>query len=508
MPHTQVRSARCAALVGPYLSGKTTLLESLLYATGAVTRKGSVRDGNAVGDCSPEAKERGMSTEVSLAQFDYLDEHWFVLDCPGSVELAHETRAALMACDVAVVVAEPSPDKAVLLSPVFKFLDDHDIPHILFVNRIDTLGDARVSDVIQAFQAVSERKLVMRAMPFGEDGKVAGYVDLVSERAWKYIPGQASEMIALPDSARDPENEARQELLEAVADFDDALLEKLLEEVNPETQEVYEKLASELADDLIVPVFIGSAEHDNGIRRLLKALRHESPSVEETAGRKSLPDDAVVAQVFKTFNAAAAGKLSFARVWRGSVSDGMTLGGERISGLYRMMGYDQKKVSSAEAGDVVALGRLNTAATGDVLTDAANHGKTEEWPEVSPPVYGLALTAENRNDEVKLSAAIQKLMEEDPSLFFEAGGETGGMILRGQGDVHLQIAMARLRSKYNVAVTGKVPAIPYKETIRTSTDVHARFKRQSGGHGQFADDWFSFFVLFRVGPVSFSLFTA
>jgi elongation factor G len=487
MPHTQVRSARCAALVGPYLSGKTTLLESLLYATGTVSRKGNVRDGNAVGDSSSEAKDRGMSVEVNVAHFEYLGERWHILDCPGSVELAYETRAALMACDVAVVVAEPSPDKAVLLSPVFKFLDDNDIPHILFINRVDTLGDLRIGDVIQAFQAVSERKLVLRAMPFGEGDRIDGYVDLVSERAWKFTPGKPSELIAVPDTLREVENSARQEMLEAVADFDDALLEKLLEEVKPDSQEVYEKLASELAGDLIVPVFIGSAENDNGVRRLLKALRHEGPSVEETVKRKTLPAGAAVAQVFKTFNAPSAGKLSFARVWKGTVTDGMTLGDERVSGLYRMQGYEQKKLTSAEAGDVVALGRLNIAATGDALTDKSNAGKPDGWPPVPPAVFGLALSAENRNDEVKLSAAIQKLMEEDPSLKFETGGETGGMILWGQGDVHLQIAIGRLRSKYNVAVGGKAPPVPYKETIRKSTDVHARFKRQSGGHGQFAD---------------------
>jgi len=487
MPHSQVPSARCAALVGPYLSGKTTLLESLLFATGAITRKGSVRDGNAVGDGSAEAKERLMSVEVNLAHFDYLGERWHVLDCPGSVELALETRSALMACDVAVVVAEPSPDKAVLLAPVFKFLDDNDIPHLVFINRVDTLGDTRLADVIQAFQAVSNRKLVLREMPYREGDRVAGYVDLVSERAWKYIPGKASDLVALPDSVREIEAEARREMLEAVADFDDALLEKLLEETSPETSEVYDKLARELAATQIVPVFIGSAEFDHGVRRLLKALRHETPTVAETAAARLVPEGAVVAQVFKTFNAPSSGKLSFARVWRGTVTDGMTLGDERVSGLYHMQGREQRKIQSAEAGEVVALGRLTVAAAGDVLTDKANEGKTAGWPPAPAPVYGLALSAENRNDEVKLSAAIQKLMEEDPSLIFETGGETGGMVLRGQGDVHLQIAIGKLRTKYNVTVTGKPPRVPYKETIRKETDVHARFKRQSGGHGQFAD---------------------
>ncbi|WP_448203996.1 elongation factor G [Azospirillum sp. sgz302134] len=488
MPHTQIQTARCAALVGPYLSGKTSLLESLLSAAGATTRKGSVRDGNAVGDSSAEAKARQMSVEVNVASFDYLGERWNILDCPGSVELVCETQNALMAADVAVIVAEAAPEKAVLLAPLFKFLDENRIPHLLFINKVDALGDLRVRDVVQAYQAVSERKLVLREVPIREGGKIAGFVDLVSERAWHFNPHKPSELIQIPDSLKDREHEARQEMLEAVADYDDALLEKLLEDVAPETQEVYDRLAKELADDLIVPVFFGSAENDNGIRRLLKALRHEGPGVSVAAERVGVPADAAVAaQVVKTLNGSHAGKLSVVRVWRGTVSDGMTLGGERVSGVFRMMGHNQDKLSAASAGDVVALGRLEKAATGDLLTDKGNLGKPDLWPEVPSPVFGLALHAQNRNDEVKLTAAIQKLVEEDPALKLEQSTDTGELVLWGQGDIHLQIAMDRLRNKFNVSVKGVPPQVPYKETIRKGTSHHARYKRQTGGHGQFAD---------------------
>lgn len=489
MPHTQIATARCAALVGPYLSGKTTLLESLLWATGAVTRKGSVRDGNATGDSSPEAKARQMSVEVNVASFDYLGEHWSVLDCPGSVELAAETLACLSVCDVAVVVTEPAPEKAVLLAPLFKQLDDHGIPHILFINKVETLGAARVRDVVQAFQAVSTRKLVLREVPIRDGDKVTGLVDLVSERAWHFNPHKPSDLVAIPDAVKERESEARQEMLESVADFDDALLEKLLEDVRPDAQEVYDQLARELASDLIVPVFFGSAENDNGIRRLLKALRHETPPVSATAERLALPaNGAALVQAFKTLNGSQAGKLSLARVWRGSVADGMTLGGERVSGVYRLMGHAPTKVPGAEAGEVVALGRLDKTAAGDLLSDRGNLGTAPAWPERLSPVYGLALSAEHRNDEVKLSAALQKLAEEDTSLVFEQGGDGGAMVLWGQGDIHLQIAMDRLRNKYNVTVKGQPPQVPYRESIRKGIDQHhARFKRQTGGHGQFAD---------------------
>lgn len=492
MPHTNLTMPRCAALVGPYLSGKTTLLESLLYATGAVTRKGSIKDGNTVGDSASEARARQMSVEVNLATTEYLGERWHFIDCPGSVELSVETQNALMVADVAVIVCEPAPDKALTLAPLFKFLDDNAIPHILFVNKIDTLSDidVRVRDVMQAIQGVSSRPLVLREVPIRESESITGFVDLVSERAYHFNPHAPSDLVPVPDSIQPREREARQEMLEALADFDDSLLEKLLEEVAPDKEEVYGQLAKDLARDLIVPVFLGSAEGDNGIRRLLKVLRHETPDVARTAARLDLvpPEGAgVVAQVFKTYLAPHAGKLSFARVWHGTLADGMTLGGERVSGVYHMMGHEQRKLPQAGAGDVVALGRLDRIATGDVLTDKGPPSRSPLWPAVLPPVFALAIHAENRNDEVKLTGAIQKLTEEDPALRLEQSTDTGELVLWGQGDIHLQIALDRLRTKYNVPVKGQPPQVPYKESIRKGTAHHARFKRQSGGHGQFAD---------------------
>ncbi len=490
MPHTK-SAPRCAALVGPYLSGKTTLLESLLFAAGAVSRKGSVRDGNTVGDSAPEAKARQMSVEVGLATAEYLGERWAFLDCPGSVELAHETRAALMVADVAVVVVEPIPEKALPLVPLFKFLDDNGIPHILFINKIDMLAggeEARISEVMQAFQGVSSRPLVLRQVPIRDGETVTGHVDLVSERAWHYNPHAPSSLIPVPDTVVEREQSARQELLEALADFDDSLLEQLLEDVAPDKEQIYRLLTKDLASDLIVPVLVGSAEGDNGVRRLLKLLRHEGPDVAVAAARLGIePEGMGVAQIFKNYLAAHAGKLGFARVWHGTITDGQTLGGERLSGLYRMQGTEQQKLTEAVAGDVVALGRLDKAASGDILSDKNGQKRSSLWPELPAPVFGLAISAENRNDEVKLPGAIQKLSEEDPSLCLDLNTDTSELVLWGQGDIHLQIAVDRLRGRYNIPVKTRPPQVPYKETIRKSTAHHARHKRQSGGHGQFAD---------------------
>ena len=189
---------RCAALIGPYLSGKTSLLEALLFAAGTTSRHGSVRDGNSVGDHTPEARARQMSTELNVAATSFLGDPWTILDCPGSVELSYEAQGALLASDVAVVVVEPEVERALTISPLLRFLDQHKIPHMIFINKMDT-ANARVRDVLAALQSVSQRPLVLRQVPLrGAESEVTGYVDLVSERAYRYRPGQASDLIPLP----------------------------------------------------------------------------------------------------------------------------------------------------------------------------------------------------------------------------------------------------------------------------------------------------------------------
>ncbi|MGH7076334.1 MAG: elongation factor G [Stellaceae bacterium] len=477
---------RAVALVGPYLSGKTTLLEALLYASGTTHRRGTIKEGNTVGDHSPEARARQMSTEINVAAASYLGDPWTILDCPGSVELAFEAQSALLAVDVAIVVCEPVIDKALTLSPLLKFLDDHQIPHMLFVNRLDT-AEARVSEVLAALQAVSARPLVLRQVPIpGKEGATDGYVDLVSERAYRYNPGQASDLIKIPDGVLPDEQAIRAGLVEKLADFDDKLLEQLLEDMQPSKDEIYSHLTRDLRGDLIVPVFLGSALADHGVRRLWKALRHETPNIAETAARLGIAQGAeVVAQVVKTYYPPHTGKLSVARVWSGEIHDGMTLSGVRVGGVLRMTGANSEKLSAAGPGDVVALARMEGIATGAVLAS----GEPPALPgvELPKPVYGLTITAEKRADDVKLTPAIAKLVEEDPTLHLEQNAELQEMVLWGQGDIHLQIALDRLRTKYNIVAAGRRPQLPYKETVKRGAAQHARFKRQSGGHGQFAD---------------------
>ncbi len=478
---------RCAALIGPYLSGKTTLLEALLFAAGSTGRRGSVRDGNSVGDHAPEARARQMSTELNVAGTSFLGDPWTILDCPGSVELIYEAQGALLASDVAIVVVEPEVERALTISSLLRFLDQHKIPHMVFINKMDN-ANARVRDVLAALQSVSSRPLVLRQVPLrGGEAEITGYVDLVSERAYRYRPGQASDLIPLPDDFWDAERATRTGLLEKLADFDDALLEQLLEEVEPPKEEIYRHLTQTLKGAQVVPVFLGSGLADYGVRRLWKALRHETPLPQETAARLEIAAEGEpLAQVIKTYHLPHTGKLSLARVWRGTITEGMVLNGTRVAGLLRVTGGQHEKLAAAQAGEVVGLTRMEDVATGVVLTPS---GKAEPLPrpERPQPVFGLAIVSEKRADDVKLTGAIGKLVDEDPTLELDQNADTQEMVLWGQGDIHLQIAMDRLRNRHNLAVNGRPAAVPYKETIRHGTQQHSRFKRQSGGHGQFAD---------------------
>jgi elongation factor G len=476
---------RVAALVGPYLSGKTALLESILAACGTINRKGNAKEGYAVGDGSPESKARDMGTELSVASAEYIGEKWSFIDCPGSIELVQETFNALMVADCAVIVCEPELDKALTISPLLKFLDDHQIPHIIFINKMDH-ASVGVKATLEALQEVSDRPLVLREIPLRDGDDVSGHVDLVSERAFHWQEGKASDLMQLPESAESREADARTEMLETLADFDDKLLEELLEDVAPSTDEIYENLTRDFQEDSIVPVFFGSAEHDNGVTRLLKALRHEAPEQAHTAARLGLDSGTTTAQIFKTLYAGHAGKLSFARIFSGSVKDGEDMGGERVSGVYGILGQKQNKQTVAEAGEVVALGRLDNAMTGVSMTE--NDSKIADfWPESLTPLFSMAIHAENRSDEVKLSSVLSKLVEEDPSLAVEQSQESGELLLWGQGEMHLLIAIDRMRNRFNMEVTSGKPEVPYKETIQKPISQHARHKKQSGGHGQFGD---------------------
>jgi elongation factor G len=476
---------RTIALVGPGGGGKTSLAEALLFAAGAVDRQGSVDAGTSVGDASAEARSRGGSTELNLMRFDFLGDRFALLDSPGSVGFVADGALALAAADLAVVVIDPDADRAILAEPALRQLEALGVPHLIFVNKIDQARGG-IRALLEALQPMSSSPLVARQIPIREGEKVTGFVDLALERAFHYRPGKPSEQIDIPADLAEREAQDRFHMLEQLADHDDALLEQLLMDETPDRATIFADIARETRENLVVPVLFGSALNGFGVRRLMKALRHDAPAPDAAAQR--LGAKSGCAFVFKVSHGGSMGRLALARVFGGSLSEGAELkaaNGDtvRVGTLFALQGEKTVKLNKAEAGDVVAIAKAEGVNAGEWL---GGQGKA---PGLALPAsnYALAITTKDRKDDVRLSTALHKLVEEDPSLDWEQDEALHETRLRGISDEHLKVTLARLKRRYGVAVDSRAPAIGYKESIRKPVTQRGRHKKQSGGHGQFGD---------------------
>jgi len=484
------KGPRCVALVGPFQSGKTTLLEAILARTGAVQRQGTVEAGTTVGDASKEARDHKMSVEVTVATTDFMGDSYTFLDCPGSVEFVQDMRAVLPAVDAAVVVCEADERKVSQLQLILRELEERKIPRFLFLNKIDK-ADTQVRDALKLLQPASRVPLLLRQVPIWKNEIVTGFVDLALERAYVYKEHAPSEVIKT--DADDAHKDARFSMLETLADHDDELMEQLLADIPPPRDRVFDDLAKELRDGVVCPVLMGAATRTNGVLRLLKALRHESPGIAATAKRLGVKTNSeAVVTVLKTFHTTHGGKLSVARVLNGQVGDGVTLtspSGEsgRVSGVFKMLGQSTEKRGPAAAGETVALGKLDHAHTGDTLSSGKSPHPTVAEVKPYPGVLAIAISAKERKDDVKLGLALNKLVEEDPSLTVNHNPETHEVVVWGQGEMHLRVATERLADRFGIAIERRRPSVGYRETIKKPIQQRGRHKKQSGGHGQFGD---------------------
>jgi len=483
---------RCVAIVGPHGSGKTTLLEAILERTGAIPKAGNVAAGSSVGDRSKEARAHGMGIELNYADAEFLGDNYTFLDCPGFVEFAYEMQPVLAVADIAVVVCEADEKKIPALQLVLRQLETARVPHVLFVNKIDK-ADATLRDTLKLMQTASSTPLVLRQIPIWKDGTAIGTIELALERALVYREHAESQEVPIPSDHQADELAARYEMLERLADYDDELMEELLSDVAPDRSQIFQDLRKEMRSGQITPVFIGSAERGNGVTRLLKALRHDAAGIDETRARLGFAAGSeTVVQVAKTVQTSHAGKLSIVRVLTGKLTDGLPLTGAdgsvgRVSGLYALGTGTPAKLSEAAAGAVVGIGKVDPAETGSTLTS----GKTppQELAPLAPPspVLSMVVAPKEAKDDVKLSTALGRLAEEDPSLRVVQDADTGETRIEGQGEMHLRVQLERLQNRFGVAVVTREPIIPYRETIKSSTTVRGRHKKQSGGHGQFGD---------------------
>lgn len=484
------KSTRAVALVGPAGTGKTSLAEALLYASGAINRQGTVEAGNTIGDSSPESRVRKGSTELNLMHFDYLGDRFALIDTPGAPGFAADGMAALPAVDLALVVIDPAPEKAGLAEPILRRLDELSVPHAIFVNKIDTARAGAIRELIGELQPMSREPLALRQIPIREGDRVTGYVDLALERAYRYRVGKESERVDIPGTVAAREQEERTHLLETLADFDDALMEALLMDEQPDQETVMEDLAADTGTNKIVPVLLGSALSDGGVHRLLKFLRHESPSPHAAAERVGLSEGGAL-HVFKVSNAGAMGRLAMGRVLGETLSEGAELlvDGEaaRTGSIFFVQGDKTAKQPAAAPGDVIAVAKIEGARAGtllgargaQVLGDALHIEPTRN--------AALAISTRDRKDDVKLSTALHRLCEEDPGLEWNQEEASHETILRGINDEHLAVVLNRLERRYGVAVESRPPSIAYRESIRKPASMRGRHKKQSGGHGQYGD---------------------
>ena len=492
----EVKGTRVIALVGPAGAGKTSLAEALLYASGTTDRQGSVANGSSIGDSSGEARQRGGSTETNLYNFTYLGDKYAIIDAPGSVGFSADAARGIAVADVAIVVVDPDPARAALAAPALRALDELGIPHLLFVNRIDQ-AHGRIRDLLTALQPMSVSPLIARQIPIREGEKITGFVDIALERAYHYVPGKPSEPIALPDEYAEREAQARTQMLEQLADHDDALLEQLLMDEVPEPGTIFADLRRETSDNLGVSVLFGSAQNGWGVRRLLKALRHEAPGPESTAARLSV--DAPALYAFKIYHGGSVGRLALARAIGGSIQEGSDFkssGGEhgRLGALFSVQGDKTAKIAEAGNGDIVAIGKVDAVKGGEWL----GAGKLPPPVDIELPARNCTLAIEpaDRKDDVKLSGALARILEEDASLTLEQDEASHEMRLRGVNDEHLKTTLAKLKRRYGVEVSHHAPSIGYRESIRKPVaHVRGRHKKQSGGHGQYGD------VIIEIRPL-------
>lgn len=489
--------SKLIALVGPAGAGKTSLAEAILFAAGAIPRLGAVRQGNSIGDATPEARARGGSTELNLMRFHWMDDNYVLLDIPGSPGFAADGRLALATADLALVVIDPDPARAPQVEPVLRQLEALGVPHAVFVNKIDQ-ARGTIEELLEALQPMGDAAFVARQIPIRSGEQIDGFVDLALERAYHYRPGQPSERIAMPASIQAIEASARFHMLEQLADHDDILLEQLLSDEIPDLDLVFGDLTREMAAGQAVPLLFGSALNGFGVRRLLKMLRHDTPAMEETAKRLGI--DEGTAQVFKIMNGSTVGRLALLRLFGGPAAEAAELtDGEgrllRAGALFALQGLSATKLKAIERGDVVGVAKLDGVRAGDRLSITGKRTAAVRPWEKATLNCALTLSVRDHKDEVLLSSAVGKLVEEDAGLDWSPDEWSQDMLIRGVTDEHLAMALDRLKRRYGVDISTRPPATAYRETIRKAVTQRGRHKKQSGGHGQFGD------VVLEVRPL-------
>jgi len=517
----KLQDIRNVALIGHGASGKTSLAEAILFNAGVSDRLGKVGDSTSVMDYNPDEIKRGHSSNASLAFYEWDSRKVNLVDSPGNDNFIADTPACIQVVDSAVVVISSDDGIQYFTEKTWEWADDRNLSRLIFVNKVDH----ERFDLPGLLQNLKNKFNVSPALLFApvynKEGLV-GIADLLSRKLYTYgTDGGKGTAEEWPVEVKDELEAYRAELIESVAETDDDLLENYFETGELEEAQFAEGLAKGIKNGSLIPVICGSATHNQGVDHLMKAIGNYLPSPAElpAVSGKDPKEEKVVslapdsseplsALVFKTVADPYAGKLTMFRVFSGSVKADSSIlnatqnSSERVGQLYAMQGKKQIAVSEISAGDLGVVAKLKVTTTGDTLSDA-NRPIIFDAINFPSPVYSRALIPKTRADEEKISSALKRICEEDPSLKVERNPETHELLVSGMGQVHLEVVLEKMSQRFGVDVDAQPPKIPYRETIRGTTKVQGKYKKQTGGRGQFGDTWIEISPLPKGGGFEF-----
>jgi len=503
-------------------AGKTSLTEAILFNSGMTTRLGRVDDGSSHMDFEPEEIKRGITISSSLHHCDWQDHSLHIVDTPGYSNFLHDTRNCLRILGGSVLIVSAISGVKAQTEQIWQWCEEFEVPRIAYVNKMDR----ERADFLKAVDDMSKTlgcRAVAVVMPIGEEEDFRGVVDLVTMKARMFEPDGSGkyEEVEVPAEVKDQAEELRFQLVEAAAEADDELMEKYLETEELSEEEILRGLREATLTGSFVPVLCGSATGNIGVNLLLDFINYclpspidkgtqigTDPKTGDEVLREPQEEGPFSAMVFKTINDPFTGKLSLFRVYSGTLDADSTVYNsskeetERIGQIFELEGKNNNPIKQAVAGDIVAVPKLKHTATGDTLCDSKEQ-VVYESPMPLKPIISFALEAKSKGDEDKISTGLQRLMEEDPTLQLSRSEDGHEMILSGMGQVHVEVAVERLKRKFNVEVVLKEPTVPYRETIKGRSKVQGKYKKQTGGRGQFGDVWIEMEPMPRGGGFEF-----
>jgi elongation factor G len=503
-----VEKIRNVAVIAHGGAGKTSLVEAMLFDSKATDRMGNIGDGNTVTDFEAEEIERKISISSALAFCDWNGYRLNIIDTPGYINFIEDTKCSLSAVDGAIVIVSALSGVKAETGKIWQFADKYEVPRIVFVNKMDR-ENASFQNAVEGVENAYGTAAIPLNIPMGAASTLEGIIDIIKMKAVKFQGGRMSEM-DIPDAFKADAEEYRKKLIEKVAESDDELLEKYLEGTDPTDEEINKGIRAGAVSGAFVPVVCGSAINNIGVQQLLdtvlfclpspaekankNAIKGKNPKTGEEVTRNPVADDPLSLRVFKTIADPFAGKLTLFRVFSGVLKSDSNIYNagrdtkEKMGNMFYLLGKKQVPVKKAGPGEMAAVAKLKDAQTGDTLTDAGNPVLFDPV-QFSDPMISYAIDPKSRGDEEKVSTGIQRLLEEDPTLKFHRDTETKEMIIGGMGQMHLEVTLQKLKRKFGVEVIMKSPKIPYRETIKASSSAQGKYKKQSGGRGQFGDCW-------------------